>query len=536
MVRFDDKKILIIDDFKEFRQTLVKMIESMGAHDIDDSPNGDKAIEMSTFKPYDVFLCDYNLGGDKKDGQQVLEELKFRKLIKFSSVYIMVTAENTMRMVMGALEYKPDDYLTKPFTKEILKNRIVKILSKKIDFAKIEKAIQNNEYLAAIKLCDNKIEEKPGNIMEFIKLKGELLITVGDYEKAGKLYEEVLEMRNIPWATLGYGKTNYFKGNYNEAKEIFQTLIQDNQMLLEAYDWLAKCYEALGEGDLSQKVLMKGVEISPKAILRQRELGKISYKNKDYNVAEQSYKEAVNLGKTSCFKNNSDYTSLAKVHIETNSVEKALKILKEAKKEFKNKDEALIETSIVESLAYKKAGNEEEAKKSLKTAIEKYTALNGNISSHLALEMSKAQLVLGNKEEGSKLLKSVIRNNHDDEKVIKEAQGIFNEANMKEEGQEIINSTRKEIVQLNNDGVKLVQDGKLKEAIDYFDIAANALPDNKIINANAAQSILMYIQKNGRDLRMLKQAEKFLNRVRNLDPFYMKYQNLLMIYEKYMEQ
>ena len=103
VIDYKHKKILIIDDFSSFRRLMVRMLESLGAKDIDDAYSGDVAIRKMEGKAYDIVLCDYNLGHDKKDGQQILEEAKHRGLIRYSSIFVMLTAENTMPMVMGAV-------------------------------------------------------------------------------------------------------------------------------------------------------------------------------------------------------------------------------------------------------------------------------------------------------------------------------------------------------------------------------------------------------------------------------------------------
>ncbi len=186
-VDFSYKKFLIVDDFGEFRSSLRRMLQSFDAVTVDDVTNGEAAIDLITKKEYDVILCDYNLGYNRKDGQQVFEEVRHRGLIKFSTVFMMITAENNMQMVMGAVEYQPDDYLIKPFTREVLRTRL-------------ERAISNKEYRRAIALCDSQILKIPKNIFEYLRLKGELCVTLGDYPAAKAVYEKVLSIRDIAWA------------------------------------------------------------------------------------------------------------------------------------------------------------------------------------------------------------------------------------------------------------------------------------------------------------------------------------------------
>ena len=101
------KIVLVVDDFFNFRLTMKNMLRSFGMNYIDDATTGEEAIRKLALRRYDIILCDYNLGHGKS-GRQILEEAKFRGYINYSSVFIMVTAENTLEMIMGAAEYEPD--------------------------------------------------------------------------------------------------------------------------------------------------------------------------------------------------------------------------------------------------------------------------------------------------------------------------------------------------------------------------------------------------------------------------------------------
>ncbi|MBF0565350.1 MAG: response regulator [Nitrospirae bacterium] len=526
------RKFLLVDDFSEFRHSVKKMLQSLGVTDVDDVGSGNDAVEKMSQKTYDVVLCDYNLGENKKDGQQILEEARFREIIKYSTIFIMITAENTMTMVMGAIEYKPDDYLTKPFTKETLYNRLEKIIDKKKDFDAIEKALANKDFLLALKICNDRITNKPQNLYEFVKIKADLCITLGDYDEAEKVFRSVITIRNVPWAVLGLGKVMFLKGNYLEAKDILHDLIDENRSFMEGYDWLAKTLEELGDVKEAQNILVRASEMSPKAILRQKALANVALKNSDLNLAERSFKAAVGLGKTSCFKSPSDYTGLAKVLVEKKTPEKALTILNEAKDSFGSDPSANLQTAVMSGIVYKELGRLDDAKKSVEEAGSLFESMKGAVSNDVAMDMAKAFFDLGLNDKGNKVMQDIVRNNHDNDKILKQAQEIFNDANLHDEGLAIIATTKQEIVKINNEGVKLVNQGKLKEAIEYFEKAAGGLPENKIINANAAQSMLMYMQKFGKVDRLLYQVRNYLEKIRKVDPTYKKYISLLALYQK----
>jgi len=525
------KKVLIVDDFASFRLTLKNMVESMGSMDIDSVKSGESAIKHMRSNSYDIVLCDYNLGEGYKDGQQVLEEARHRNLIRHSTIFIMLTAENTSPMVMGAVEYQPDDYLIKPITKEILQIRIEKLIRQKEDFEDIEKAVNNKEYLRAITLCDDRVKNRPQNTMEYLRLKSELAIKIGRYEDALSVFEEVLEIRELAWAKMGMGKAHFLTGDFLKAKNIFEEIIDENKAYMEAYDWLAKTLEELGSDEEAQKILLEAIEISPKSILRHKNIADISLKLNDLDTAEVAYQSAIDIGRNSCFKAASDYTGLAKVHVKKNSSQAALSILNDARNEFKGDHNALLETAITESMTYKSINKDDKAKKALEKASKQLKLIPGEVPTELIMDMSKVCFELGDNEKGLELLQDVVRNNHDNEKVLDKVGGIFKDADMEQEGAKIISSIKGEIINLNNAGVKLVQHEQLDEAVTYFEKAAEGLPGNKIIISNAAQALLMHIQKNGKNDDYLFKASEHLERLRKIDPSDETYKELLTVYE-----
>jgi len=125
MADFKSMHVLIIEDFENFSASLRDMVVFYGVpyNHIQIAATGEDALRRLKETRYDLVLSDYNLG-EGRNGNDVLEEATHTKLIKSSCLYIMLTAENSMGMVMGALEYQPDEYLTKPFTKELLNGRL----------------------------------------------------------------------------------------------------------------------------------------------------------------------------------------------------------------------------------------------------------------------------------------------------------------------------------------------------------------------------------------------------------------------------
>jgi tetratricopeptide (TPR) repeat protein len=524
-------KALIVEDFFSFRLTIKNMLHAFGFTSIDEAANGEDALKKMDIRKFDVILCDYNLGPGKS-GQQVLEEAKHLGYINYSTIFIMVTAENSLEMILAAADYQPDDYMIKPFTKEALKKKITNAQVKKENIRGIEEDILEAEYDQAIQKCDELIEEMPRNLSELMKLKGEILLKKGAYQEAAELYNKVMATGNVTWALLGRGRSAFLIGDYPQAKEAFENVIAQNDKIMAAYDYLSRTLMKMEKFREAQQVLMKAVSISPRALLRQKNLGEISFHNQDFSTAESSFKAAVEQGKNSCFKSVSDYTYLAKAKVHGANPEESLSILKDALTEFPDEGDTRLQTIITEGYVYAKMNKFQEARLALDQA-QKFTAdPTRPLTAAISLELAQAYMLTGEEEKGTQIIKQIVQSNHDNKEMLDKVRLVFSETGMKSRGEEIIESTREEIIMLNNKGVQLVQKGLLTEAIAYFEKAAAKLAENKVINANAALVLMLHMKEKGINRQQLSQVKLYLDRVKKIDQNYDDLPKLITLYNE----
>lgn len=526
-----DLNILIVDDFPEMRSMMRSMLVPFGANKLTEVRNGDEAVDAMTKQTMHIVLCDYSLG-DGKDGQQVLEEAKERSLLPYSSIFILVTAENTANMVMGAVEYQPDDYLIKPFTKAVLQSRLAKLQERKQGLHDIARVLDEKKYHAAITLCDKQIAAGSKSAPDLIKLKGELLQRIGDFDDAKKLYGKALEARDFSWARFGLGQTYFHLKLYEQARTTFEDLIGINNKYVLAYDWLAKVHKALGDDISTQEVLTNAIKISPKAILRQKALAEVALANSDLATAEKSFKHVVREGKNSVHRSPSEFGGLAKVYLKKAAPGEAEKIIAAMAGEFqKSGGTAQLQSAVIQSLVYKETGKTEESEKALEQVMSLYAQNPAHLPTATALELAEACLALGKSQHGNELLKHVIRNNHEDDRMFDKVKTIC-AASGQDGLSEMLETTRQEVVTTNNKGVELIKEGKLEESIDLFVHAARAMPENITINLNAALSLIALMQKNGVTNKTALQAESFLARVMRVAPTHERYQKVLHSYRE----
>jgi len=367
-----------------------------------------------------------------------------------------------------------------------------------------------------------------------MKLKGEILLKKGAYKEAAEFYDKIMLRGNVAWAMIGRGKTFLMTGQYSEAKNIFEGIIANNDKIMSAYDYLAQTLLKMNNSQDAQAVLTKAVSISPRALLRQKNLGEIAYRNEDYSTAETAYKATVEQGKYSCFKSPSDYTSLAKTMVQRGNPEEGLNVLAGARKIFPEDNDARLHVSITESYVYKKMNKNVEAQRAMTEAQEIVEDSAGEIADDLKLELARAYIINGENEKGIEIIKHIVQENHDNNEMLDNVSSVFRETGMEDRGQKIVEDAKQEIISLNNAGVKLFQDGKLPEAIAYFKKAASHLPGNIIINANAAQIIMLFMKEDGVNGQGLIDAKTYLDRVRKIDESYRDFPMLLKMYNEFV--
>ena len=116
-----DIKILIVEDDKHIRETVKAYLAEAG-YQVDTCTDGHDALEMFYDNLYHLIILDIMLPG--VNGHELLKEL--RKL--HDTPVLMMTALDDDANEIKAFTNEADDYVTKPFTIEILLKRVEALL------------------------------------------------------------------------------------------------------------------------------------------------------------------------------------------------------------------------------------------------------------------------------------------------------------------------------------------------------------------------------------------------------------------------
>ena len=113
----EKKNILIVEDDKDARTLLIKMVESMG-HNVFAYESGEDTLKDIPGKEIHIALLDIMM--PEMNGYELLEKIK--ELPEFESLpVIMVTAKDQDSDILKGYSTGADYYITKPYTSKQIK-------------------------------------------------------------------------------------------------------------------------------------------------------------------------------------------------------------------------------------------------------------------------------------------------------------------------------------------------------------------------------------------------------------------------------
>lgn len=117
------KHILIVDDSPIIRKFGRLIFESLGFR-VSEAETGVEALERARSDPPDFILVDWILPG--VDSHELIHKLR-RERIEIRPYIIYLVTENDVPDVTRAFKAGADDYLLKPFNREIIEMKLHEI-------------------------------------------------------------------------------------------------------------------------------------------------------------------------------------------------------------------------------------------------------------------------------------------------------------------------------------------------------------------------------------------------------------------------
>ena len=120
-------KILIVDDFSTMRRIIKNLLRDLGFTNTQEADDGTTALPLLRSGDFDFLVTDWNMPG--MTGIDLLKEV--RSDAKLASLpVLMVTAEAKRDQIIEAAQAGVNGYVVKPFTAQVLKEKIDKIFER----------------------------------------------------------------------------------------------------------------------------------------------------------------------------------------------------------------------------------------------------------------------------------------------------------------------------------------------------------------------------------------------------------------------
>lgn len=114
---------LIVDDSRVVRKVARRILEELGFV-CDEAEDGQIALDMVQKSMPELIILDWNM--PNKNGLEFLQSLRSLSNGDIPKV-VMCTTENDMAHIMTAMQAGANEYIMKPFDREIVENKLSQI-------------------------------------------------------------------------------------------------------------------------------------------------------------------------------------------------------------------------------------------------------------------------------------------------------------------------------------------------------------------------------------------------------------------------
>lgn len=118
-------KVLLVDDSGMIRAIQKKILTDIGLKDFVEATDGLLALKAVAANKFDLILLDWNM--PNLSGIETLKKLKSNPASKSIPV-IMVTSESEKSQILEAIKIGAANYVVKPFTPAVLKDKLAPYL------------------------------------------------------------------------------------------------------------------------------------------------------------------------------------------------------------------------------------------------------------------------------------------------------------------------------------------------------------------------------------------------------------------------
>ena len=120
-------RFLVVDDFSTMRRIVRNLLKELGFSNVDEAEDGQVALHKLKNGQFDFVVTDWNMPG--MQGIDLLKAIRADDKLSHLPV-LMVTAEAKREQIIEAAQAGVNGYVVKPFTAQVLKEKIDKIFER----------------------------------------------------------------------------------------------------------------------------------------------------------------------------------------------------------------------------------------------------------------------------------------------------------------------------------------------------------------------------------------------------------------------
>jgi len=294
---------LVVDGSAGSRGVIVQMLRSLGFRHVRQAQRLRDARDLLEVRRFDLVVCDHDLhtGGDGGDGggQALLDALQRSRPLPQATVFVMVTSEATYAKVAEAAEAALDGYLVKPFTAQMLAERLREARQRKRTLKPVFDALQAHDDAQAAALCIERFMKRQPYALYGARLGAELLLRLQRPAEARRVYEAVQAQHPQPWAGLGVARAQLAQGETEPARRGLTALLQAQPDHADTLDVLGHLQLEQGQFDEALQTFARAARLTPDCVLRQQQCGTLAFFAGDLPLARQSLQHAEGIGRRS---------------------------------------------------------------------------------------------------------------------------------------------------------------------------------------------------------------------------------------------
>lgn len=287
---------LVVDGNATSRSVLCSQLRDFGFGNVKGVNRTADAREQIELQRFHLIICDDRFEQGESTGQELLDELRREQMLPYSTVFVMLTSQATYASVAEAAEAALDSYIVKPFSANVLFERLKEARQRKRVLKDVFEALEAKQTERAAELCLARFQQRQLYWLYAARIGAELLLQLRRNEEAKALYDAVSAAKPVPWAQLGVARAQLGEGEVALARKTLEALIPAHPQFTDGLDVLGRVHVEQGNLAEALETYRSAAQMTPGCILRLQHCGTLSFYAGETDTATAMLERTWQLG------------------------------------------------------------------------------------------------------------------------------------------------------------------------------------------------------------------------------------------------